>query len=769
MKIDLRRGGSRVLACLLGLIAAGVGGEVAAGAESGAAAHLTGFDAAGAAAQLRLEHDFDAQLSAADLREWMKTMAAAPNHIGSPHDKQNAEFVRDRLRAWGWQSEIEEFSVLYPTPKRVAVELLSPTHYQAKLREPPLTEDAASLRWQQQLPPYNVYGADGDVTAELVYVNYGMPADYLELDRRGISVRGKIVIARYGAGWRGLKPKLAYEHGAVGCLIYSDPRDDGYDSGDVYPKGGFRPADAVQRGSVQDMVIQSGDPLTPGEGSTPKTRRISIADAKTILKIPVLPMSYADAQPLLAAVGGPVAPTAWRGGLPLTYHLGPGPARVHMVVESDWSQKTLYDVIARMRGREAPDQWILRGNHRDGWVFGASDPLSGHVAWLAEAKALGALAKAGWKPRRTLVYASWDGEEAGLLGSTEWVEAHAGELREKAALYINTDMSTRGIFSAAGSQGLRQFVSEAASAVQDPATGVDLVRRARAAEQVKAYESNATKPTTGDLLPLGAMGSGSDYTPFLQHLGIASLNVEFSGEEQYGVYHSAYDSFDHFSKFVDPGFEYGVATAKVAGRLVLRAAQAPLLPMRAQDFSRSVSGYLQELHHLVDSQRSAAEWQQALVKDDAFKIAADPREKRGAPALAAAPPALELAKLDAAVERLSARARAFDAQYDRLLNAGDSQSQSRRARLNAQLTRLEAQLTDPRGLPGRPWFQHMIYAPGFHTGYGVKTLPGVREAIEEYRWDEANQYMAVIAGVLDAYGQALESVVGREPPAAVKR
>jgi N-acetylated-alpha-linked acidic dipeptidase len=677
--------------------------------------------------------------------------------------------VRDRLRAWGWQAEIEEFSVLYPTPKRVAVELLAPTHYQAKLREPPLTEDAASLQWQQQLPPYNVYGADGDVTAELVYVNYGMPADYLELDRRGISVRGKIVIARYGAGWRGLKPKLAYEHGAVGCLIYSDPRDDGYDSGDVYPKGGFRPADAVQRGSVQDMVIQSGDPLTPGEGSTPKTRRIPIADAKTILKIPVLPMSYADAQPLLAAIDGPLAPAAWRGGLPLTYHLGPGPARVHMVVESDWSQKTLYDVIGRMRGREAPDQWILRGNHRDGWVFGASDPLSGHVAWLAEAKALGALAKAGWKPRRTLVYASWDGEEAGLLGSTEWVEAHAGELREKAALYINTDMSTRGILSAEGSQGLRQFVSEAASAVQDPATGVDLVRRARAAEQVKAYESNAAKPAADDVLPLGAMGSGSDYTPFLQHLGIASLNVEFSGEEQYGVYHSAYDSFDHFSRFVDPSFEYGVATAKVAGRLVLRAAQAPLLPIRAQDFAQSVSGYLQELHRLVDTQRTAAEWQQALVKDDAFKIGADPREKRGAPAVAAAPPALGLAKLDAAVERLSARARAFDAQYDRLLNAGDSQSQARRARLNAQLTRLEAQLTDPRGLPGRPWFVHMIYAPGFHTGYGVKTLPGVREAIEEYRWDEANQYMAVIAGVLDAYGQALESVVGHEPPAAVKR
>jgi N-acetylated-alpha-linked acidic dipeptidase len=760
------RRASRALACVAGMTIAGC---LAAATPAGTATaprapavtpRITGFDAAGSAEELALERRFDAQLSAADLRGWMQQLASAPNNVGSEHDRQNAEFVRDQLRRWGWQADIEEFSVLYPTPKHESLELVSPGHYQALLREPPLTDDAAALHWQQQLPPYNVYGADGDVTGELVYVNYGMPADYLELDRRGISVKGKIAIARYGAGWRGLKPKLAYEHGAIGCLIYSDPRDDGYGMGDAYPKGGLRPPDAVQRGSVQDLVLYTGDPLTPGKGSTPATPRLALADAKTVLKIPVLPISYADAQPLLAAIGGPVAPASWRGGLPLTYHLGPGPATVRLQIQSDWGQKTLYDVIARLRGHESPDQWILRGNHRDAWVFGASDPLSGHVAWLAEAKALGALAKSGWKPRRTLVYASWDGEEPGLLGSTEWLETHAAELSAKAALYINTDMTMRGVLEAEGSQGLRRFVSEAAASVADPATGVNLVKRAAAVAQVEAYEAGGAKPAVDEDLPLGALGSGSDYTPFLQHLGIASLNLEFSGEGQYGVYHSAYDSFDHFSRFVDPSFEYGVATAKVAGRLVLRAAQAPLLPMRAQDFAHAVSGYLQELHRLYESQRASADWQRALMQDDAFKIAADPDEKRAAPEAMPVPAPLEFAVLDAAVERLNRRAEGFDAQYDRLLNAGDSQSRASRARCNALLTRLEAQLTDSRGLPGRPWFTHMIYAPGFHTGYGVKTLPGVREAIEEHRWDEATRYMAVIAGVLDAYGQTLESAVG---------
>ena len=721
-----------------------------------ATAPMTGFTPAAAQSQAALERDFDAALSSTEMSTWMQQLSAAPNHVGSDHDRANAEFIRDRLREWGWQADIETFSVLYPTPRHVSLEMLAPTHVVARLAEPPVAGDATSTQTATQLPPYNVFGADGDVTADLVYVNYGMPADYVELARLGISVKGKIVIARYGAGWRGLKPKLAYEHGAVGCLIYSDPRDDGYGRGDAYPRGGYRPADGVQRGSVQDMVVYAGDPLTPGVGATPTAKRLAIKDATTILKIPVLPISYADAQPLLAALAGPVAPEAWRGGLPLTYHLGPGPTSVHLKIESDWTRKTLYDVIGKIQGRDFPDQWVIRGNHHDAWVFGASDPFSGHVAWLAEAKAIGGLLQGGWRPQRTLVYASWDGEEPGLIGSTEWVELHAAELKSKAALYVNTDMSMRGTLSAEGSQGLRRFISEVADGITDPETGVSLTQRARAIQRVTAFEANTPDLAADELLTLGALGSGSDFTPFIQHLGIAAINLEFSGEGDYGVYHSAYDSFDHFRRFVDPGFNYGVALAKVAGHVVLRAAQAPLLPFRAQDFSKALSVYVQDLQRLGDTLRSQAQLQQALLDDGAFKVAQDPTQARGLPAVLSPVPHLDFAVLDNAIDRLGARAKAFDAQYDRLLSAADSQSAARRAQCNALLTSLESQLTDARGLPGRPWFTHMIYAPGFHTGYGVKTLPGVREAIEERRWDEANRYMVIIAGTLDAYGRKLE-------------
>lgn len=734
----------------------------AAGAVAGepGSAHMLGFDTAAAAEQARLERDFDANLSAEELRGWMQRLSAAPNHVGSEHDRQNAEFVRDALRSWGWRADIETFSVLYPTPKQVSLQMLSPTPFTARLAEPPVPGDTTSSQIREELPPYNVYGADGDVTAELVYVNYGMPEDYQELQRLGIGVAGRIVIARYGGGWRGLKPKLAHEHGAVGCIIYSDPEGDGYRSGDVYPRGGFRPPDGVQRGSVQDFTPYAGDPLTPGIAATANAPRLPLSQARSLLKIPVLPISYADAQPLLAALAGLVAPARWQGALPLTYHVGPGPAKVRLRIESDWNRVTLYDVIAKLAGRAYPQQWIVRGNHRDAWVFGASDPFSGHVAWLAEAKSIGLLAKRGWRPRRTLVYASWDGEEPGLLGSTEWVEAHATELKAKAALYVNTDMSMRGTLEAGGSQGLRSFVSEIAASVQDPETGVSLLQRAGAAARVKAFESRQPVPARDAPLPLEALGSGSDFTPFLQHLGVASLNLEFGGEEQYGVYHSAYDSFDHFRRFVDPSFQYGVATAKVVGRAVLRAAQAPLLPLRAQDFSEAVATYSQELKRLHEDLRARGQLQRQLIRDDAFRIAEDPSQPRAAPAPIPDVPALDFALLDKALERLATRAKAFDARYDRLLQPGDSQSRVRRERCNALLTQLETQLTEAHGLPEREWYTHMIYAPGAHTGYGVKTLPGVREAIEEYRWDEANHYLAVIAGVLDAWGMKLETAAG---------
>jgi N-acetylated-alpha-linked acidic dipeptidase len=748
MSNALTLGLSAVLTGMLVALMAGAA-ESTDGADS-----LEGFSSRSAAVEKQLEQRFDAELSPAELRSWMERLSSAPNHVGSAHDKANAKFILERFREWGWDASIEEFSVLYPTPREEMVEMTAPTRFVARLREPPVEGDATSHKMQDALPPYNVYGADGDVTAQLIYVNQGMPDDYKELQRQGLSVRGRIVIARYGGGWRGLKPKLAYEHGAVGCLIYSDPRDDGYGAGDTYPRGGYRPRDSVQRGSVQDLTLYSGDPLTPGVGATPSAKRLALKDAKTILKIPVLPISYGDAEPLLAALGGPVAPITWRGGLPLTYHVGPGPATIHLKVRSDWRQKPLYDVIGKIRGAEEPDRWIIRGNHHDAWVFGATDPLSGHVALMAEAKAIGTLVKSGWKPRRTLVYASWDGEEPGLLGSTEWVEAHAEELRSKGVLYVNSDMNSRGSLDADGSHALQHFVSEVARDVKDPETGASVRARALATRRVAAFEADRAADT-GDDLTLGALGSGSDYTPFLQHLGVNSLNLEFRGEADYGVYHSAYDSFDHFRRFVDPTFQYAVALAQVAGRVVLRAAQAELIPAQQSDFASAAAGYDEELHKLVESMRAKTRDLGQLLDDGAFQLAADPLRRRSAPPRAETVPYLGFAELDNAIERLRSSAKAFDKEYQRAAADEDA----RRGRLNDALAGLELTLTDPRGLPGREWYRHMIYAPGLQTGYGVKTLPGIREAIEERHWDEANQYIAVAAHALNSYSDRLEKAI----------
>ena len=522
-------------------------------ADPGNAPEILGFGAAHARDEAAIEGRFDAQLKPDDQRAWLKRMSSEPNHVGSPHDKANAEFMLGLFREWGWDARIETFQVLYPTPVKVALELTGPTPFAASLREPPVPGDGTS-GVPGCLPPYAVYGADGDVTAELVYVNQGMPDDYEQLDREGISVRGRIVIARYGGGWRGLKPKLAAQHGAVGCIIYSDPRDDGYGAGDTYPKGGYRPADGVQRGSVADMPIYPGDPLTPGIGATPEAMRLPIDQARTILKIPVIPISYADAQPLLASIGGPVAPESWRGALPITYHMGPGPGKGASSGPSDWGLKPIYDVIAVLKGSEFPNEWVMRGNHHDGWVFGAWDPLSGNAALMAEAKAIGALAREGWRPKRTLVYASWDGEEPGLLGSTEWCETHEAELREKLVLYVNADTNSRGFLEVGGSHSLQFAANQVAAAVRDPDTGRPVLSRVRAKILVDAAGKGAEEQErraarllwAGGQPPIRALGSGSDFTPFLQHLGIASLNIEYGGEdEQAGAYHSTYDTFEH--------------------------------------------------------------------------------------------------------------------------------------------------------------------------------------------------------------------------------
>jgi N-acetylated-alpha-linked acidic dipeptidase len=740
-------------------------GLLATPARALAADNLIGFDAAGSSAELAVERKLDAGIDPADLRAWLEDLAAAPNHVGSPHDRRNAEKMRDMLASWGWDARIETFQVLYPTPLTERVELLAPSQHVAQLMEPPIPGDRGSAV-PGALPAYNVYGADGDVTADVVYVNFGMDADYQELARRGVSVTGKIVLARYGGGWRGLKAKLAHEHGAVGCLIYSDPHEDGYAVGDAYPQGGWRPAAGIQRGSVADMPLYAGDPLTPGVGATAGATRLAIKDAASLMKIPVLPISWADAQPILAGLTGPVAPAGWRGSLPVTYHLGPGAAKVHLLVKSDWSLKPIYDVIATLTGRDFPDEWVIRGNHHDGWVEGAWDPLAGAVAELAEARAMGGLLKTGWRPRRTLVYASWDGEEPGLLGSTEWVETHAQELQAKAVLYLNSDENGRGFLSAGGSDSLQHLLNQVASAVTDPETGGSVQARLRARTLVDAAGSGTTDPDAraatdaasggGDLL-LEALGSGSDFTPFLQHLGIATLSVEYGGEaDQSGVYHSRYDTFDHYVRFGDPDFKYGVALAQTNGRLMLRVADAQLLPQQAGTVAQRIDGYVHQLHALTDARRKHAVDLASMLDAHVYELAADPRRPLLAPKAEAAVPFLDLTALDNAVTRLTAAARAFDNAYAAQLGAGATLSADRARAVNALLRALEHSLTDPRGLPGRSWYTNLIYAPGMLTGYGAKTLPGVREAIEQGQWQTAEDYGRRTAAVLGAYSDQLD-------------
>ena len=716
-----------------------------------------------------LEKNFDTMISSADQLAWLKQMSSEPNHVGSPHDKANADFQLAMFKQWGWDAHIERFDVLYPTPISTTLELVAPQSVKLGGQEPPIAEDPSSSNTANALPPYVAYQGDGDVTAPVVYVNYGMPDDYAALDQRGISVKGKIVLARYGGGWRGLKPKLAQEHGAIGCLIYSDPADDSYAEADVYPRGGGRPAGGVQRGSVADMPVYPGDPLTPGVGATPGAKRLTRAQAITLLKIPTLPISYGDATQIIAALEGPLVTGNQRGGLGIAYHWGGTDAvKVHLAVKSDWSLKPVYDVIAMLRGNAYPDQWIVRGNHRDGWVFGASDPLTGQVALMSEAKALGELYRGGWRPARTIVYASWDGEEPGLLGSTEWAEAHGDELKRKALLYINTDSNGRGYLGAAGSHELQHYFNAAANDVRDPRTGVSAAQRGRAAILAAAYvDKDSTRADqfeaakAGGDLPLGALGSGSDYTAFLQHLGIASLNLGFGGEDASdGSYHSLYDSFYHVTHFDDPGLQYGAALSKVVGRLVLRAADAPRVPAHYGDFAMTVSRYLADIKKLAADQREKDRTLADLRREGDFALASSPLDPTAAPPDQGITPLIDMLPLENAVDHLKRAASAADA----MLGREDSLPASTQAQINASLASIDQLLLDPAGLPGRPWFKNLVYAPGTLTGYGAKTLPGVREAIEQRRFDDARTYVVRTAKVLEDYANRLDAAAAMAKP-----
>lgn len=709
-----------------------------------------------------LDAKLDASINPHDLDAWMKRMAAEPNHVGSPHDKTNAEWILQQFKKFGWNAHIETYRVLYPTPLSESVDVadLNGKPWKATLQERPIPGDSSATAKQYALPAYLAYQGDGDVTAPLVYVNYGNVDDYKRLKQLGISVKGKIVIARYGHGWRGLKPKLAEDHGAIGTLIYSDPEEDGYSQDAVYPTGSMRPPQGIQRGSVADMTIFPGDPLTPGIAAKPNAKRLTRQTSPVILKIPALPISYADAQTLLSAMDGVVAPPSWRGHLGITYRVT-GSFPVHLAVKSEWGLKTIYDVIASLKGSQYPNQWVIRGNHHDGWVFGASDPLSGQVALLAEAKAMGQMVKSGWRPKRTIVYTSWDAEEPGLLGSTEWAEDHAAELQKKAVIYVNSDGNGRGILSVGGSEDLGKFVSQSLAGLIDPETGklVAARRRARlrmigpnADDHAKAMARRAADPNAD--MPLQPLGSGSDYSTFLQHLGLAALNYGYGGEgRSSGVYHSRYDTYEHHSKFVDPGFVYDALLAKTVGRAVIRAADAQLPLQQASDFAGAISQYVDEVKKLADTRRKAQRTQAKMLADNVYALAADPTKPHANPTPLKPVPQFDFSPLDRASATLTRSAKAYD---DALAAHGANLSRANRAKLDGLMQSIDQTLLLDQGLPGRSWYKNAIYAPGRFTGYGAKTLPGVREAIEEERWDDATKYIGLTAATLNAYSARLD-------------
>jgi N-acetylated-alpha-linked acidic dipeptidase len=709
---------------------------------------LTGYSPSSSQAERDWEAKFRAVPDPANLREYMKRLSARPHHVGSPYDKDNAEWILARFKEWGLDAHIETFNVLFPTPKVRVLEMIEPTKYTAKLEEPAIALDPTSNQKSEQLPTYNAYSPDGDVTAPLVFVNYGLPEDYEKLDRLGVSVKGAIVIAKYYHSWRGVKPKVAAEQGAIGCLIYSEPHDDGYTADNVFPQGPMRNPDGVQRGSVMDFAsVSPGDPLTPGIGATPDAKRLSVKEAKSIAKIPVLPISYGDAQPLLAALKGPMAPEEWRGTLPISYHVGPGPAKVHLKLEFNWDIKPVNDVIAQIPGSVAPDEWIIRGNHHDAWVNGAEDPVSGQAPLLEEARGLGSLLKQGWKPRRTIIYAAWDGEEPMLLGSTEWVEAHAVELRQKAAVYINSDGNDRGLLHMGGSHSLEHFINGIAREIEDPETKMTAAQRLHLSQIATAKSAEERKELRERKdIRIEALGSGTDFTGFLDHLGIATLDLAYGGEDEQGIYHSIYDDFYWYTHFSDTDFVYGRALSQTIGNAVMRLADAEVLPFDFVDQADTVKKYIKDLQKLLSDKQEEIRERNQELEEGVFRATNDPHRPTVAPAHEDVPPHLNFAPMQNAAEALALSAENYQKALAQKQGALDEGSM---AALNALLIQSERKLASNEGLPRRPWYKHVLYAPGIYSGYGVKTVPGVREGIEQKHYAETDQEIARVAKALE--------------------
>jgi N-acetylated-alpha-linked acidic dipeptidase len=725
--------------------------------QASAPTGLRGYTPEHSSAELSWEKKFQALPDPARTRENMRRLSARPHHVGSPYDKDNAEWLLAQLKSFGLDAQIEQFETLFPTPKTRKLELIRPdgSKFVAKLEEAPLKIDPTSNQKSEQLPTYNAYSRDGDVTGELVYVNYGAPADYDQLEAMGVSVKGKIVIARYGQTWRGIKPKVAGQHGAIGCLIYSDPKEDGYAQGETFPEGPMRPADGVQRGSVMDMPVYPGDPQSPGfaiKAGTPSTGKlIPLDQVETITKIPVMPISYEDALPLLKSLGGETVPETWRGALPITYKTGPSIAKAHLDLAFNWDRKPLYDVIAKIPGATMPDQWVIRGNHHDAWVNGAGDPLSGASPELEEARALGELVKQGWKPQRTILYCFWDGEEPALLGSTEWVEYHADELSKHAVAYFNSDGNGRGFFRAEGSHELENFVDSVAKDITDPETNMPVWKRAHLVAISRATpEARAELRARADTR-MPALGSGSDYTAFIHHLGIASVNMGYGGEDQGGgQYHSIYDDFYWYTHFSDTDFSYGKALAQTAGTLMMRMADADIIPFQFADLADTVKMYTSEVKRLADTMRAQTKERNAEIADGTYAALKDPRKTRVTPPSEPLPPYFNFAPLDQASDDLTTAA----AEYDRAFAAHNAAGNTA---VDPELIRAERVLLDPAGLPNRPWFQNMMYAPGFYTGYGVKTMPAIRESIEQKEYATVDAQIARTAAAVEREATLLKA------------
>jgi N-acetylated-alpha-linked acidic dipeptidase len=737
--------------------------------ESTPGSALAGYTTQDAAQQRDWERKFQEGVSADHIRENMRRLSARPHHVGSAYDKDNAEWLLAKYKEWGYDAKIETFYVLFPTPKRRMLEMVSPTPFRARMQEPVVAADPTTDQTDEQLPTYNAYSADGDVTAPLVYVNYGNREDYEELDRLGISVKGAVVIARYGGGWRGIKPKVAAEHGAIGCIIYSDPKESSYFAGDEYPAGGWRAREGVQRGSVMDTDYP-GDPLTPGIGATKDAKRLALKDAKTITKIPVLPISYADALPLLSALGGPVAPEAWRGALSITYHVGPGPAKVHLQMASNWDIKPIYDVIATLHGAQAANQWVIRGNHHDAWVNGADDPLAGQAALLEEARIMGELHRKGWTPRRTIIFCSWDGEEPGLLGSVEWVETHLEDLQKHAVAYINSDTNERGFLNAGGTQDLQTFISNVARDVADPETQMSVYQRAHlaaiAAAKTADDRSEVRKRTD---LAVDALGDGSDFTAFQDFAGISTLDLGFSDEDDGDQYHSIYDDFYWYTHFVDTDFAYGRALSQMAGTAIMRMADADWIPVDYSPQAQVIENYEAQLEKLLKDKQDEFAERNLELSEGVFKATNDPRRPTLPPPAETIPPFMNFAPMKNAIEMLKKSAERYS-QAVASLQAQGSPALSAQSldSINADLLHVSRLFLNQKGLPERPWFKNQIYAPGAYTGYGAKPIAAVREYMDEKKWTEADAQIPQVAQVINNVATGIDKAA-QNIEAALKR